>query len=499
MEIYVELLEDDVISIPEELTVERIAPWDITPYSVIPEVSEELASAEMPADSVSQLSSVHSPTNSDTHWHRKCHPLDSYSPILTLPTEILAAIFLTGATTWGNYSLSISHVCQYWRDIAISLPALWAHIHICSIQERLGMLALYIERSKAYPLNVLMHLNKWMIKKGSCNYKSIFSWDEYGMLRDQMCLISDTAPRWRELAIYDITPDIYVELFHFLQEKHVPLLETLDVQCHQDAKLVDDTDYTGTLNFFHGGAPQLQEVTVRGLSCSLPLCPSIKSLRIGDPGGACVYKQITQASSSLTELHILGRLSHLPSYNNVKCTFPHLRSLTISPWDYPDHIINFIESIHAPALEFICVDLAELTKPFVESIIALPSIRYATLTNCDFLAIPLRYLLGTVNHHRNMGRYADSAVPWPHLETICLSSYSDNSDIDILCEVITDRITRNIPLSSVIFIPDAQEIGQERLKWMEDRIFVESRDAVDVSFVTRCDKEASALCSLAQS
>lgn len=54
------------------------------------------------------------------------HMHSALASIHTLPAEMLVAIFL---------------------DVALSLPALWAHIHICSTRERLEMIELFIERS----------------------------------------------------------------------------------------------------------------------------------------------------------------------------------------------------------------------------------------------------------------------------------------------------------------------------------------------------------------
>ncbi|KZP18151.1 hypothetical protein FIBSPDRAFT_933612 [Athelia psychrophila] len=471
------LTEDDIIIIEKEFTrlagVEREA-------ELIASLKAMQFSVKLPRDRIAHLTNPR-------------------GGILTLPTEILAVIFLAGATTWDDYGLAISHVCQHWRDIALSLPALWAHLHICSIRARLNMISLQVERSKSYPLHILVHLNKWMISERERERDDgNFSLGPYGRLRYQLNLVSHTIPRWRKLAIYDATPGIYFEVLRFLKSKSAPLLETLDVQCHRDDKLEDDRDFSGRLDFFLGGAPKLRDMTFRGLSCYLPHCPSLASLRFADPGGTHVYKQIEKASSCLTELHILGRLSALPIHIGPRCKLSYLRSLTISAWDSPDRVNSLLEFIHAPELEFLCVDLAEFTKPFAESIISLRWVKHATLTSCDFIAILLQCLLGPASPDSSNRMLEASGVPWPHLETICLSSYSDESDINILCEIITDRISRNIPLTSVIFVPHAEEICAERLEWMRGRVCVESREVVDVSFVLRCDKGTSALCSLSE-
>ncbi|KAJ7708533.1 hypothetical protein B0H16DRAFT_1261004, partial [Mycena metata] len=60
--------------------------------------------------------------------------LDSITyPVLTLPPEITSEIFLlclpdertTGVVDPREVPLLLAHVCRAWRQIAISLPALW--------------------------------------------------------------------------------------------------------------------------------------------------------------------------------------------------------------------------------------------------------------------------------------------------------------------------------------------------------------------------------------
>lgn len=53
--------------------------------------------------------------------------------------------------------MTISHVCHNWRDIALSLPALWAFVELCPKNDRPGRLEIMImllERSRGHPLDV---------------------------------------------------------------------------------------------------------------------------------------------------------------------------------------------------------------------------------------------------------------------------------------------------------------------------------------------------------
>lgn len=206
-------------------------------------------------------------------------------PLHILPAEMLAAISLDAVTTWQEYGSSsvISHVCGRWRKVALSLPALWARIHISSTRERLEMTELFIERSQTQPLDILVHLNKFVIHDHSELGESDSEADDdlddeetradpYEILKNQMDLVSVTLSRWRKLAIYDATPHLYSKVLGYLEIAAAPTLETLGVQCHEDGNegFEESTDFSAVLEFFHGGAPKLREIAVRGLSCYAP-------------------------------------------------------------------------------------------------------------------------------------------------------------------------------------------------------------------------------------
>lgn len=64
-------------------------------------------------------------------------------------------------------------------------------------------------------------------------------------------------------------------------------------------------------------------------------------------------------------------------------------------------------------------------------------------------------------------------VRWPLLKTISLSS-ADTSVIKGLCEIVMDRISRGIPLSTIIFTPLAHNtISQTRLEWLQSKVCVQ--------------------------
>lgn len=62
---------------------------------------------------------------------------------------------------------------------------------------------------------------------------------------------------------------IYSKVLGYLENVTAPTLETLDVQWRDDdnGEFEGYTDFGGIIKFFHGGAPKLREIAVRGLLC----------------------------------------------------------------------------------------------------------------------------------------------------------------------------------------------------------------------------------------
>ncbi|KAL1748028.1 hypothetical protein HDZ31DRAFT_30607 [Schizophyllum fasciatum] len=88
--------------------------------------------------------------------------VDSSCPINTLPPEVLSQIFLgaTGSTQLRDakpspksVSLRLSHVCRYWRGVAIDLPGLWQCLSLTGCKDkrthrRLDLVNAFMERTK---------------------------------------------------------------------------------------------------------------------------------------------------------------------------------------------------------------------------------------------------------------------------------------------------------------------------------------------------------------
>ncbi|KAF8891511.1 hypothetical protein CPB85DRAFT_1332202 [Mucidula mucida] len=96
------------------------------------------------------------------------------SPIRRLPTEVLGIIFASACTSFprNEYKtpLSISLVCSKWRDMALSTPSLWTHIHIAPHS---GGLEHFLERCGNIPISIKVEIpyNEWPRNWPDCNLR----------------------------------------------------------------------------------------------------------------------------------------------------------------------------------------------------------------------------------------------------------------------------------------------------------------------------------------
>ncbi|KAF9233837.1 hypothetical protein BU15DRAFT_53347, partial [Melanogaster broomeanus] len=51
--------------------------------------------------------------------------------------------------------LVASHVCQHWRNVALSTPSLWAAIPILHVRPPYEHVSTLLERSKGLPIDIL--------------------------------------------------------------------------------------------------------------------------------------------------------------------------------------------------------------------------------------------------------------------------------------------------------------------------------------------------------
>ena len=171
--------------------------------------------------------------------------LNAHEPIMHLPEEVLIHIFLFVKQSQGRYCwLHITHVCHYWRQIALEAPRLWTDIlvdknlrYINAFVSRSGQAELSVKNQPAYIFSDDWALPAWEhVLENSWRIGSL----KYTVLN--VHVKSHLAPQWYtrprefaslrslELSIVAYTPTWGTpplkEIYHFLPRSGpFPLLQ----------------------------------------------------------------------------------------------------------------------------------------------------------------------------------------------------------------------------------------------------------------------------------
>ncbi len=180
--------------------------------------------------------------------------------LVSLPTETLASIFEcvvngnvsdTNPTRWMA-AVTLSHVCQYFRNAALSCPQLWSNI------SRSGeMAASCMLRSKEVPLDVELTV---AFGPGA---------DEQELHFEQLLrVVVPHSSRWRNLDIQFVsnsrdddtvnrTPLDDSDFHQIFYEVDAPLLESLHIRNNKP----ENTLYRNSADFAYWNTPNLRSVT----------------------------------------------------------------------------------------------------------------------------------------------------------------------------------------------------------------------------------------------
>ena len=437
----------------------------------------------------------------------------------SLPNELLGLIFESGPSAiddGGEFAMSISQVSQRWRNIAIGTHSLWASIRIdywCIGEGQFEILDMFIARSLDHPLDITIKLRR---DDDDDDY-----WKDF---LEQTSKIFPHVSRWRSFCISgNIREDIF-DVLEPLESVEAPMLEAFEVKIKVSPPEWEADDFDEPLHLFQGGAPRLIQIAIYEISifsCQPPIS-SVVSLRLHHPPNFYdieQYRSLLNGSSNLTDLELVGKIVDTDQLYMValsetsKIEIPSLRSLTISPsWSAASFTLySLLASLDTPTLESLTLhccpwksDVSEFQEvfrnygppryPHLRSLTllfadfsqpvalwftsVLPSITRIALIECKSPDTLLELLLPSDNcvieHTASFGAIQDqsSTVNLPLLRDVCLSSV-DLAELDVLCDMISDRASRSTSIASVqIPSKNFSSIPEERRKWLQDRVHI---------------------------
>ncbi|OCH91907.1 hypothetical protein OBBRIDRAFT_791769 [Obba rivulosa] len=343
-------------------------------------------------------------------------------PITRLPDELLSHIFALGAEDDAALSLIVSHVCRYWRNLALGIPALWRCL---ALDSRVHLWRHYLHLAKASTLDI--ELVSPLGRPRGCPRARRMGLVDLSAIELSMHLVAPYIHRWRSLSVRFTGDAPYLWNTALsaccMQGKisYAPLLREL--------YLVHPTndDYKEFV-LFGGFAPRLRRVTVHGIRlawlpslfqdltyldythhghargrdaaaevlCMLEVSCRVRQLRLVFPtkNGATAppfhipaFPSITVHLACLTSLELCVDEPDVPSaliYILQHTSFPSLHSLILrgahSPVLFPRlrYILRAFPPL--PALTYLLVEGSWMDPHFVLPLLrSLPTIRHLTL------------------------------------------------------------------------------------------------------------------------
>ncbi|KZT24832.1 hypothetical protein NEOLEDRAFT_397345 [Neolentinus lepideus HHB14362 ss-1] len=252
-----------------------------------------------------------------------------------LPVEILAAIFKLvdrrkGAITTHTRiprEVTVSHVCSFWRQVALGTSSLWrTRIRITAPEEVERALA-YLDRSKPRPIEMLLDLTKYDPTKTRRPL-------------EEFTLLADYVHRFRRLVFETRNGFGYQELYSTWSKLAAPNLKHLQVSTTSVNVMMEPRGFcvfSEEESLFAGGL-QLHSLQLTGAGLPFPL-HGLFRLRILDLTADTAqlpfptFRTLLSAcSSTLERLAFRGSMRHLPSTSGghrTQITLPHLRSLEL--------------------------------------------------------------------------------------------------------------------------------------------------------------------------
>ncbi|KAJ7149634.1 hypothetical protein C8R46DRAFT_1125655 [Mycena filopes] len=273
----------------------------------------------------------------------KQHLASYIYPVLTLPNEVVSEIFLQtldkSPSLGGRASpIYLGHICQRWRDIALSTPSLWSTMDIAMRHYKayLRLLDAWLTRSRDCPLSITL--------------TDMFNGRAWITPHIMEAILAQQA-RWETIEFdtaWDALPNIQTAL---------PLLRRLDIRL---IAFHDPTSSSAGMarseKTFSG--PNLATVTLYGTKVDMVRLPwaQLTSITIQAPPGRIV--EILHSASNLRELSVRpdrdgDNGNHLPSIPPLM----QLRKLIL----LYESQVALLRRLTLPALEHL--DLPVLCRP----------------------------------------------------------------------------------------------------------------------------------------
>ncbi|KAG9123646.1 hypothetical protein FRC07_014392 [Ceratobasidium sp. 392] len=436
-------------------------------------------------------------------------------PILSLPNEILVSIFtLTlprcALLTSRQYTkipkclsaqtlLTITHVCSSWRQIALNVAALWAHVDIeergPSDIKRMELNELLFSRASASPFSVQVfaeaffrtpfmsaldqlcpHLHKvhsLYFRSDSNRARPLYYWLKNGTPGSvkELSLIGPECSASSSHITFESTPLDPARVSSFLAPLQVLRLQGMSLDWESSA-------YHGLVHLELFDIPPNASPTLQQLNRILSVCPKLRVLRLGLQNITEVHRSLQPVALNMLETLDLFDTPTTPCSHILPMITPGPTELflRISTKRNLDLILSLSNRSNITGL-YITMSLTKHAKHFSRFLASFKNLRALAI---DFLGCS-KEICNTALDELAHIQDPDSlrfVSGWDKLDALWLI----NGDLDVEClkNVIGVHPIRTLILTNVTATPDEELLPY--LRPFVDKIIVEGElDDFDVS------------------
>ncbi|KAF8526135.1 hypothetical protein JB92DRAFT_2873472 [Gautieria morchelliformis] len=385
-----------------------------------------------------------------------------------------------------HFATLCSHVCQYWRTVAISTCQLWSYLDFgedLALVPLLERSELWIARSGDVPLIIDIDLTDIELAYGELKSHAILE------------LILPHAHRWR---VFELATDFYGLIWLWQRRlaslRSAPTLEQLGMSCHEeqiDPDVFEPRAYRSPQVLFPQGTPKLRSILLWGVHFDWEVITFLTGLEMLELAWhtkdvRLTTEQFVQTLSSSPKLRTLALTGSAPlpgTWPQERLSLPNLVRLDIKEIDIND-AVSVVDHIEFPALTTLNLDLeSNDVKMFIRAVCQPNKPRFGSLRSLELVSFDCsqadgRLFLGTllnVKHislnfdylpiHFHHSLTADSPFLCPRLETLRLSGLTSKH----LKALVEARLRSPTPIQRLA-IDEDNKYSAATIQWLRSRV-----------------------------
>lgn len=341
----------------------------------------------------------------------------------------------------------VSHVCRYWRSVALNLTTLWTKFQWCTddgyaLGPSIDRLETYLKRSDSRMLDLKLDFRGVTV-----------AWDGSDERLDMLSKILPHTDRWWRVSILSDTATPFLHIQNEVETSSAPNLEHMTVRgnCSTRAQAIKPS-------LFEAGVPKLSSVTTDYTTITfLPPLSNITSLRIERPHSGMEHLTISQECffailliPNLTNLSLIGAPDSLATLTENLHTI-HMPKLKYLRFSEHVNMCTALPYLRAPLLETLIIRGCLPWIPPTEDYF-FPSLRTLVMgqipEDADFLSISKNTSRVTHLTFTNVASlsylFSGHETYWPDLQVACFNVL-DSYQIHDYLTFVTGRINADNP------------------------------------------------------